>query len=464
MTPLMAAALCVVAVLYFFYREAKESPDASGALWLPLLWMFLAGSRYVSSWMNLSGGSSDTLYDEGSPMDAAVFGVLIIAGLVILSRRRINWSQFAWDNKLVVGYLLFCLISITWSDAPAIGARRWIKDLGNPIMALVILTEAQPLMAFGVVLRRLAYLLLPFSVLFVRYYPEWGRTYHFGVPLFTGVGHQKNALGQMCLITGIYFAWQVLVDSKTFKSWDRGRRLRLWLLAGMLVYLLDLSDSQTSLVTLLVAVGILASSQLGFVRRQPTRLLALMLNVALFGLVLDSTLDVRKLLYELIGRNPSLTNRTELWAILFNVSTEPVLGAGFMSFWSGERLLEVWALLGAAVLQAHSGYIEQYLNLGYVGVAFVLMLLAAGLLDARAHARTDPAFSALRVAVLIAVAVYNYTEASFYGINNVWLLCLFCLMTAPRPTADSIVEPHASDAPLTELRMDSLRDHPSTEK
>ncbi len=54
-------------------------------------------------------------------------------------------------------------------------------------------------------------------MLFVRYFPELGRTYHAdGSPMFTGVGHQKNDLGLMCLVTGIYFAWKV------FQPRDRG--------------------------------------------------------------------------------------------------------------------------------------------------------------------------------------------------------------------------------------------------
>ena len=44
-------------------------------------------------------------------------------------------------------------------------------------MVLVILTEKRPYEAVGVILRRLAFLLLPLSVLFIRYYPDLGREY-----------------------------------------------------------------------------------------------------------------------------------------------------------------------------------------------------------------------------------------------------------------------------------------------
>ena len=44
-------------------------------------------------------------------------------------------------------------------------------------MVLVLLTERHPYEAIGITLRRLSFLLLPASVLFVRYYPDLGRGY-----------------------------------------------------------------------------------------------------------------------------------------------------------------------------------------------------------------------------------------------------------------------------------------------
>jgi exopolysaccharide production protein ExoQ len=444
---MIAAVVCVFAVGYFFWRDVKENPQASVALWIPLLWMFLAGSRYVSSWLNLGSGGGASDYDDGSPLDAAVFAMLIVAALVVLARRGEQWSQIVWRNKLIFCYLLYCLISTVWSEQPAIGVRRWVKDMGNPIMALVILSERRPLQSLGIVLRRLAYLVLPLSVLFVRYYPELGRVYHFGVPTFTGVGHQKNALGQMCLVTGLYVAWQVFADRATFKSWPVARRLRLWLLVGMVAYLLELSDSKTSIVGMLLAVAVLWCARLGFIRRQPKRLLGLIVVLAGVGFALETGFDLRDTLLAALGRDPSLTNRTELWALLMPFSNSPMLGTGFMSFWAGERMEQIWALLGGGVIQAHSGYLEQYLNLGYVGVAFTGLMLIKGMLDAHAQAMSEPEFSALRMAIIVAAVAYNYTEAAFYGVNNMWLVLLFSLLHVPPTVPESAAEGAARDVP-----------------
>ena len=43
----------------------------------------------------------------------------------------------------------------------------------------------------------------------------------------------------------------------------------------------------------------------------------------------------------------------------------PLLGAGFENFWVGERQVTLGGLGGN---QAHNGYLEIYLNLGWVGI------------------------------------------------------------------------------------------------
>ena len=55
--------------------------------------------------------------------------------------------------------------------APTLGyPKRWIKALSTVIMAFVVVTEAHPYMAIGVIIKRLSFLLLPLSVLFIKYY------------------------------------------------------------------------------------------------------------------------------------------------------------------------------------------------------------------------------------------------------------------------------------------------------
>jgi exopolysaccharide production protein ExoQ len=405
---------------YLFRRDVRQRDEPIS--WAPLVWMFLAGSRWVSSWLSLSGPlESVDAYAEGSPVDRAVFFALIIWGGVVLARRNLNWSVLIRRNIWIVLYLSYCLSSIIWTDEPFILAKRWIKDLGGPIMALVILTETRPYQALGITLRRLAFLLLPLSVMFIRYYPELGRSYHNdGSPMYTGIGHQKNDLGLMCLMSGLYFAWKRIQrrdGREVVEAFDRYDGL----LVAMLAWLIRMSDSQTSLSCLIIGCGILGLSRLKFIWRKPSRLVAVLVSGIILYVTLDQTLGVTTLILELLGRDPSLTNRTELWDVVLSLEVNSIIGAGFMSFWAGDRMRAVWDALGAGINQAHNGYLEQYLNLGYVGVAFIAVIMLAALWKITRQLDVEPSSATLRLCLLVAAILYNYTEASFYGINNMWL-------------------------------------------
>src|ERR1700690_486228 len=85
----LALLIFSVGIAGLFYLDRDKSIRTSKALWLPVAWLWIAGSRPVSSWFGVSvyeGGIAATL--DGSPMDAAIFEVLIVAGLIALFQRR----------------------------------------------------------------------------------------------------------------------------------------------------------------------------------------------------------------------------------------------------------------------------------------------------------------------------------------------------------------------------------------
>jgi exopolysaccharide production protein ExoQ len=466
----LATVVCLLFIVYLFWTDLSRPDSPSGALWVPLAWMFLAGSRWVSSWLNVGPSmASANDYADGSPVDRAVFFALIVAGIVILGRRKIDWPRLLLKNKWIGLYLLYCLASIAWSDDPSILMKRWVKDLGNPIMALVILTERRPYEAVGVVLRRLTFLLLPLSVLFIRYYPELGRGYKAdGSPMFTGAGHQKNDLGLMCILAGIYVFWELLqrrprpsgrahsvhgnaqlhrftssslrgfsaralgaVSDNRQPAFMQQHKIIAVVVIGMFAWLLRMSDSQTSFVCLVTSVLLLVLSRTPFIARRPATIFGV-LFCTVMAWPLVEVLHLKELALGVLGRNPTFTNRTAVWQMLGSLEANPIVGAGFMSFWTGARLEEVWKVFGHGINQAHNGYLEQYLNLGYIGVGFIAVIVLSGLLGVRRHLSDEPAGGMLRLCFIISAVLYNYTEASFYGMNNMWMLLLLGCLEVPR--------------------------------
>ena len=420
----LATLVCFGFICVLFRREFTR-PDRQSISWAPFAWMFIAGSRFVSSWLSLRGPGGIEGYSEGSPLDRTVFLLLICWGAVVLARRDIAWGPLLTRNKWLIAYLLYCLSSVLWPDAPDVMMKRWIKDLGNPIMALVLLTEKKPYEALVTTLRRLGFLFVPLSILFIRYYPELGRAYSYGgYASFSGVSDQKNTLGLSCLIVGIGYLWSRLFLER------RLDRVEIVLLVAW-AYVMYMAESATAKVCLYVAFTLLLCARLPAIARRPTRILAVTSAAVCLYIAADSLFHVQDNVLAFLGRNETLTNRTTVWEVVRTLQTSAWFGSGFMTFWNGDRMLTIWQQLGPGINQAHSGYLEQYLNLGYIGVAFIIMIALSTLWTLRRQLKVDYASSILRLCFVLLAMLYNYTEASFYGINNMWVLFLLASINLP---------------------------------
>jgi exopolysaccharide production protein ExoQ len=140
--------------------------------------------------------------------------------------------------------------------------------------------------------------------------------------------------------------------------------------------------------------------------------------------VLQETLQIKDQILYMLGRDPSLTSRTGIWELVQRHEGNPWIGVGFMSFWTGTRAEDIWYDCQCGINQAHNGYLEQYVNLGYLGVGFIVAIMLSAALKIRTLLNLDSTAGILRFCFLVVAILYNYTEASFYGINNMWFLLM----------------------------------------
>jgi len=425
----------LIFAVWLIKKDIAFRKGVSPAVWIPTLWMAALGSRPVSLWLGAGGG--DTL--EGSPLDRLFFFGLIFAALYTISRRRINWTTLILQNWPVLLFYGYLLLSAVWANSPFASFKRWFKEVGNILMVLVILTEIDPQQAFRAVFVRCAYVLMPLSLIFIRYFPELGRRYniHSGEIEPVGVTFQKNSLGTMVLVCGVVLLWDWFERTRTDSGHGRRSVLRLpnrqtelpslerLLPLGVLLiglYLLYLCDSKTSIVCLLLSGCILAATRLPFLR-QRLGLLGVLAGLTVLGfLVLDQLFDIEAVLISSLGRDMTFTGRTDVWRVLLHIGTDPIFGTGFMSFWDDPYFasrLPYWV-----AFSAHNGYIEVYMAGGIVGV-FVLavMLLGVGLKINYALACGGD-YAAVRFAVYLVALISNFFESNFACMTPVGLLFL----------------------------------------
>ena len=269
--PIAALWLTFAVIFFLFRREARQKNGVSRALWVPVIWLLITGSRSVGQWLTLDAGVGIPSPEDGSPLDATVYFGLIVAGYIVLKRRGVDLSTFARNNRWLTAFLIFSLISVVWSDFPLIAFKRWIKILGHPIMALVVLTDPVPLEAVKRLLKRVAYVLVPLSICFIKYFPQYGRGFDYwtGQGFNSGVALNKNELGLLCLIFGMFFFWNTLQILKMTNR--KARRNELVLNIGFFAlnwWLLSEASSATSLVTMLLGIVVIWFVGLRFVDKR----------------------------------------------------------------------------------------------------------------------------------------------------------------------------------------------------
>ena len=431
----LATFLTLAFIAALFVWDFRFNRGNSTALWLPITWILIVGSRFPSQWLQLGNPAAIANVADGSPMDAIVFGLLIVAGFSVLLRRRAFSGQLLRQNFWLIALLAFGFLSIAWSEFPFVAAKRWIKTLGHPIMAMVILTDPEPIKSLRTVMKRTAFVLLPLSVLFIKYLPEFGRSFDrwTGAGTFSGVMLTKNDLGYVCMIFGIFFIWSLLSRNQIEDPAVRRRDSQLSILfLGIIAYLLSLADSATSLVTLTIGAMTLVGLGSRLVSRRHFGKYLIVFGALL--LTIELTFDVYEEIVTFLGRDPTLTDRTEVWSDAIALQSRPITGMGFESFWLGSRLDWMWAKWWWQPNQAHNGYIEIYLNLGVIGLFLFAAVIVSTFRKAAAGltSEADFEFSRLRLAVLFAVLAHNYTEATFKGVHLLWTMFHIIVINVPR--------------------------------
>jgi exopolysaccharide production protein ExoQ len=424
----------VLLVALLCFDPAKDS-GVSAALWVPVTWIFIVGSRLPSQWLGGQVGQVTEAIEEGNPLDRTIYLGLTVLAVGILLSRSFKWGPFCARNLALTASLVFALLSVLWSDFAFIAFKRWIRDLGTYMVILVALSDPRPLEAFRTLLRRVCYLLIPLSVVLIKYFPAMTRQYDpwSGLASYSGATTSKNMLGVLCLISGLFFFWDTVTRWPDRKK-RRIKRIILlnFLFLAMTLWLLKISDSATSRVCLALGCLVIAAAHSKTFQRRPA-LLKVMIPA---GICLYLTLtfgfgfDINAELAKSVGRNPNLTGRTVIWSAVLSTHTNPLLGTGYESFWLGPLLNEVWRKTGPGINEAHNGYLEVYLNLGLIGLILLGGFLIGSYRTICKTLTSAPGLGSLTLALWTVLLFYNVTESAFRG-ALIWVIFLLGAIVVP---------------------------------
>ncbi|WP_300526858.1 O-antigen ligase family protein [Maricaulis sp.] len=267
------------------------------------------------------------------------------------------------------------LVSVVWSVAPDVSLRRGFALFMTTLFGLWLASRWDWPVLITLIASVFASLAVA-STLMAVLMPSLGVDQAVHAGAWKGVWWEKNTLGAM-------MAWGSVAALAALNNDPR----RAWLWAGAAVLcsaLVVLSTSKTALLAWALGCGLVAL--VGFCRQGfGFAVMCLTLAVCGFALAILILLIAPLEMLELLGRDATLTGRTEIWAALIReVQSAPWTGYGYNAFWAADNGPVFWVRQETAwdVPTAHNGWIETALAIGLPGV----ILMALVYLQAMARA------------------------------------------------------------------------------
>jgi exopolysaccharide production protein ExoQ len=338
-------------------------------------------------------------------------------------------------TPVIYGLVILAAVSVLWSIDGAATQRR--------VVALVFTTLAGSVLAARWNMRQLTEIIaaqfavyMALSFLFALAPPHHGIMTELFPGAWRGVWTEKNGLGALMAMGALSCLAAAILAAPRRMFW-------LLMFAGCVALLL-LSRSKTSLASLVLGVAVIAF--VGLVRRGPVMaVVATWLGVA-GALTLGGILVLApQLIFDLLGKDATLTGRTEIWtaAMRQGMLNNPNLGFGYGVLWDHREAYDPasWIAHDAGFVagHAHNGWLEVWLGLGFLGLGIWALAYLGNLLRMVGSIyTTSMAYSALPF--FLVFSVFSITEVSVIDYHDIsWTIYVaFAAMLSSRHPAEEV--------------------------
>jgi O-antigen ligase len=288
----------------------------------------------------------------------------IVISVVLFYRGFQNWPGLRRGGLLSISLAIFLLFSAVWSVNSGATLRTGVQYLFF-IIAAIGVAENLTGDEFMNLLAWISFLSAVASLVLTVLSPA---TAFGGTGDFRGVFSQKNLLGEA-------MAMGALASLHGFRVGKRNRLLSIFMLL-VVSFVAIKSGSATSLLAIFLFFSLGTAIQT-LQKRGIARILALSGLIIMLPAILISDFN-QDSLAEMLGKDPTLTGRTDIWALVIpDILQRPLLGWGYYGFWSVQNpaAWEIAEALHWRSPNAHNGILEILLSVGLIGAIFFIYLL-----------------------------------------------------------------------------------------
>ena len=263
--------------------------------------------------------------------------------------------------------IAFFLASIYWSYEPGITLRRSIAFITLVVASFCVVSHftAESLMYF---IAKGIFVVAVMGLIYLVISPESALAGHEEgdrANMFVGIMRDKNGGARL-------YAYGILILVGLGYYHARNHKIMLAVLGICLIF----ANSATAIVMVFAGVSLITLFKVMRTHSPNVNLRRVLLIAVLLAAAAVAVSYLYAFLLELLGRDPTLTNRTIIWGLLDEyIQAESLLGYGFGAFWASDAVLgfvERWGYIG----NAHSGYYEALLNGGIIGLILMVFLSA----------------------------------------------------------------------------------------
>ena len=392
---------------FWFQHEANNNPLAQ---------------RY-GSLVNDSHSATTTL------INVSVLTIVLIP--VLMNTRRV--LALCAKDKIFPTLVFFALASCLWSQFPTSSFKGSCFLAVETLLAFYLYHRFSPKQLFGLLLM-LGWVCLGLSFILIFFFPQYGID-RSGTSIegWQGIYGQKNTCSMVT-----FFLMLTAVFAPLTSASARFSRAAFIALSILMILMTQSATGKVLLACLLAYVLCMKVVQT-FSGKE--RALVLILVTLILAPLTVVTISYWNEILLLLGRDPSLTGRTELWqGAMISVMKRPILGYGYVAFWTGFQgeaanvsLANRWSSV-----YAHSGFLNMLTTLGAAGLGLFCYTLLRAFRDAASCLKArDLSFVNWSVCIIISTLVLNVDEVTIMLPDHLlwilYMLACICLSEGANP-------------------------------
>jgi exopolysaccharide production protein ExoQ len=365
--------------------------------------------------LNSTGGFTEQQHDPLSQ----VCNALILCGTLLFGYwNRTEFVLLLARGRWVNVFWIFAVASLLWSIDRAVTAWRLIMLTTSLMFAFYIVSRFRFEQILGMLAASTAVCAIA-SMLTAIIFPAIGKSTPADPDAWSGVFSHKNQLGWEMLAMAIVFIWFAIHDPR--------RRILAIAMFGFCLIVAEKSQSATCLVTVglvLVATAFLRVLRLPMLPRAWLLLSGGVITIASGSVILANLPAVS----QAIGKDPTMTGRTFLWASLIRMlPNRLILGRGYHAFWTDKNpeAWIIWGRNGWLMHEAHNAYIDAVLSTGLVGLTIACLTLIVPMIWGVRRCLTDePIWADFVFLYCFALTVTNFSETLLYQAGDLHCVLL----------------------------------------